>query len=177
MSTTKSNETSSPQSVYRQNMSKHGVFEDDFLYGVTVAQSSIDFRLGKGNKLCSVYNFVFWIFKYIIAFFIFYGVRFTYILYLSFRLSTYLCIVVISVYFEASYIINISFTEQTLKPKVPNLNTNMKRKSSINAFSTLILKRKKIVAVDNPAHACRLLKNLGKVGCNTTQSTFKIVLF
>lgn len=44
MAATKSNEN---PSIYRQNSSKHGVFEDDFLYGVTVAQSSIDYRLGK----------------------------------------------------------------------------------------------------------------------------------
>ena len=55
MAATKGNEN---PSIYRQSSSKHGVFEDDFLYGVTVAQSSIDYRLGKGEmKLFRVNNF------------------------------------------------------------------------------------------------------------------------
>ncbi|CAB4004731.1 lifeguard 4 [Paramuricea clavata] len=51
MAATKSNEN---PSVYRQNSSKHGVFEDDFLYGVTVAQSSIDYRLGFLRKVYGI---------------------------------------------------------------------------------------------------------------------------
>ena len=47
MASTKSNEN---PSIYRSNPSKQGVFEDDFLYGVTVAQSSIDYRLGKRKR-------------------------------------------------------------------------------------------------------------------------------
>ena len=50
MASAKSSET---PSVYRSNSSKQGVFEDDFLYGVTVAQSSIDYRLGKGEMRIS----------------------------------------------------------------------------------------------------------------------------
>ncbi|XP_046839860.1 protein lifeguard 4-like [Xenia sp. Carnegie-2017] len=54
MAATKQSESSESPTNFRQNSSKQSVFEDDFMYGVTVAQSSIDYRLGFLRKVYGI---------------------------------------------------------------------------------------------------------------------------